>query len=239
MKNGMILALVASFLGSAAFLGGAAMAKKPPRPPCAPPAPALFLAPMGEPFRGLGGVADQAKRWFQAADRDADGRLNDAEWLGDADRFFNILDKDLDGQLLPDEVAAYEQDIAPEIATFRRAPAGAARVSTLSSPQRTAIGNIRQNGAGLVGAGRYSFLNIPNPVVSADSDFNRAIARSEFLNAAGERFRLLNPDRKVALALADLPVLPGVAAAAPCVPPLPMPEKQPPPATESAPKPKP
>ena len=61
---------------------------------------------------------------------------------------------------------------------------------------------------GIQGAGRYSFLNIPQPVIAADSEMNRGVSRAEFETAAAERFALLNSNRDGRLARAELPPLP-------------------------------
>jgi hypothetical protein len=45
---------------------------------------------------------------------------------------------------------------------------------------------------GLQGAARYGLLNIPQPVASADADFNRLITLTEFRQAASYRFNLLD-----------------------------------------------
>jgi Ca2+-binding EF-hand superfamily protein len=68
-----------------------------------------------------------------------------------------------------------------------------------------------QNGnfeEGLEGAGRYSFINIPEPVISADTDFNRGVSRAEFLAAAGKRFLILDTNHDGRLTREELPPLP-------------------------------
>jgi Ca2+-binding EF-hand superfamily protein len=41
-------------------------------------------------------------------------------------------------------------------------------------------------------SGRYGVLNIPEPVISADADFNRGVSAEEFRRAASKRFQLLD-----------------------------------------------
>ena len=62
---------------------------------------------------------------------------------------------------------------------------------------------------GPIGAGRYAFLNVPNPVAAADADMNRAIDRNEFRAMASDRFRELDPNQTKALTLAILPQTPA------------------------------
>ncbi|ATE67129.1 hypothetical protein COO09_08390 [Rhizorhabdus dicambivorans] len=186
----------------------------------APVKPALFLSPMGEPFRPQGDADDPVKRWFDQADRNGDGKLTVGELMLDADRFFVTLDKDRNGELLPDEVHAYEQDVAPEIRLYQRRPEPAADGAKKGDgrdrprPERRR-GNqpIGAYAEGVMGAGRYAFLNIPNPVAAADSDFNRAISQREFGAAAAARFADLDPRQTKALALAQLPRTPAQQAA--------------------------
>jgi Ca2+-binding EF-hand superfamily protein len=45
---------------------------------------------------------------------------------------------------------------------------------------------------------------MPEPVAAADADLDRAISRAEFDQAARERFKLLDRDRKGVLTLAGL-----------------------------------
>jgi hypothetical protein len=69
----------------------------------------------------------------------------------------------------------------------------------------------RPNGGfdpGLEGAGRYSFLNIPEPVISADADLNRGVSLKEFIAAAGQRFLLLDTNHDGRLTRDELPPLP-------------------------------
>ena len=59
------------------------------------------------------------------------------------------------------------------------------------------------------GAARFSFLDIPQPVIAADSDFNRGVSRQEFARAAGERFSMLDAGHHGRIAFAELPALPA------------------------------
>lgn len=178
----------------------AALAARPAPPP---PTTGPFLSPMGEPFRSARLAADNVAAWFAAADKDGDGALAPGELRDDAARFFALLDSDRDGELEMAEIARYENEIAPEV--------------QLGLQMRsTGVGDWRGSRArrvlvyekGLDGAGRFSFLNIPHPVMAADFDMNRGVSREEFAQAAGERFALLDTDRDGRLGRAELPSLP-------------------------------
>ncbi|WP_016746467.1 hypothetical protein [Rhizorhabdus wittichii] len=203
-----------------------------PPPVCPEPVrPVLFISPMGEPFRPKGanddpGADDPVRRWFDQADRNKDGVLTVGELMLDGDRFFATLDKDKSGELLPDEVSAYEQDVAPEIRLYQRRPerpadGGVKDDDRDRSRPAKRRGGRRGAGAGYdgaIGAGRYAFLNIPNPVAAADSDLNRAITAQEFRAAAADRFADLDPQQTKALSFAQLPKTPAqVAANAACL----------------------
>jgi hypothetical protein len=174
---------------------------------------------MGEPFRPKADNSDPEQAWFAAADTNHDGKLTLAEMGADAARFFARLDINHDGELLPEEVAAYEENIAPEVRLYQPRDDHDAKRDRPSEGKRKKggpAGVVNYNGA--IGAGRFAFFNIPNPVASADADINRAVDRAEFLAAAAERFRLLDPNQKKALTLADLPRTPAqIAANAACL----------------------
>jgi len=200
-------------------------------PYCARPgARALFLSPMGEPFRGAAGQAYPAAAWFAGADANHDGAVDRAEFVADARRFFQTLDHDHDGRLTPEEVIAYERDIAPEIALytapsdFGDIPGGRDRGRSRGGGIGDALGLTSSGGrssgyGGPMGAGRYAWLNIPEPVVSADSDIDRVITLDEFAATANRRFDTLDVAHKGALRLADLPRTPAqIAIEGPCRP---------------------
>ena len=161
---------------------------------------APFISPMGEPFRSRAANDDPLARWFGGADRDADGTLTLAEMESDAARFFATLDLDGDRQILPPEFVSYEWETAPEIQVNSRwrDPRG----------EGPSIRKGRRSGGydpyGLQGAARYALLNIPQPVVSADADVNRAVTPEEFRQAAALRFGLLDRNSSRGLDLAEL-----------------------------------
>lgn len=182
----------------------AAAAPAQPPPPL-PGAGGLFLSPMGEPFRGQGTAVDNVGAWFTAADRDRDDGLTVAELRQDAARFFALLDSDGNGELGPSEIARYENEIAPEVQVgLQMRGSGFGDWRGRGSRRR----RVATYDEGIQGAGRYAFLNIPQPVIAADSDMNRGVSIAEFAEAAGERFALLDSNRDGRLARAELPPLP-------------------------------
>src|SRR5688500_18276256 len=76
---------------------------------------APFISPMGEPFRSRAAGDNTLGRWFAQADANADAGLTQGEMESDALRFFKTLDTDSNRQILPEELIAYESQIAPEI----------------------------------------------------------------------------------------------------------------------------
>ena len=187
-------------------------------PYCAGPAvKPLFFSPMGEPFHAERGEPYPSRAWFTGADADHDGRVDRAEMVRDADRFFRKLDLDHDGRLTPDEVIAYERDVAPEIALYTR---GGSRLRPPgdggNQSQRPRAGESGYSGP--MGAGRYSWLNVPQPVASADFDVDRIVTAKEFAVAAGRRFDILRGTND-ALTLAAMVATPQQAAIeGPCRP---------------------
>jgi len=63
-------------------------------------------------------------------------------------------------------------------------------------------------------SGRYSLLNIQQPVMSADTNFNRGVSLEEFRSAAAKRFRTLDVTGTGRLTLASLDGIREAAAAA-------------------------
>ena len=157
---------------------------------------------MGEPFRE-GSTAAGLNRWFAAADRDGDQGLTLGEVGADSARFFAFLDVDGNGEIGPVEINRYEREIAPEIQIGgwagrrglgkrggdwrRRDPDRYEQGGRGPSGRRMSGGSFSEYGdtTGLQGAGRYSLINIPEPVIDADSDLNRGVSRDEFASFGG------------------------------------------------------
>ena len=194
------------------LLMSAAMAEEPPiivkGYPWAP-----FISPMGEPFRPRPTGEAPIARWFGQADRNRDSMIALDEMLADADRFFARLDSNGDAQIDPQEVKAYEWEIASEIqvnSEWKR-PRGMDADERQRDGDRDGDGERRKEDRhdgyrldGLQGAARYGLLNIPQPVAGADADFNRLITLDEFRRAASYRFQLLDGDHLGRLTLQKL-----------------------------------
>ena len=159
---------------------------------------APFISPMGEPFRPPSSGEAPIARWFVQADRNRDGALTPDEMQADAERFFARLDDNGDGQIDPDERRAYEQEVAPEI----QVNSDWRRQRGEDKQKQDAHDGYHKNG--LQGAARYGILNLPQPVASADADFNRAVSLDEFRQAAAYRFKLLDGTNQGRLMLPEL-----------------------------------
>ena len=160
----------------------------------------IFISPMGEPFHGAEGLSG-AELWFRKADANRDNKITPKEFEADALRFFAILDTDKDGEIGPDEVDHYESDIAPEIRVMSTygdpSLAKSDEDGTVTDPPYPAR----------LGAGRYGFLDSPEPVVTADVNFDRAITRQEFAITAMKRFKQLDTNGDGVITRDELPKL--------------------------------
>ena len=185
-----------------------------------------FLSPMGEPFFGSPG-RDGLDTWFAETDRNHDGVITVDEMTVDAQRFFETLDTNHDGEIDPDEIAHYENVVAPEVR--RGPPIGLEASAAGAGPQGHGGGGGgagagghggwhgggrggHRGGGGFGGmggddeasAGRFGLLQIPEPVASADADFNRGVSADEFRRAAIQRFQLLDANNNGRLTLSEL-----------------------------------
>ncbi len=202
-----------------------------PAPAVGVPAPVthhwgqLFMSPMGEPFRAERG-GDALALWFAQADHNHDGYLTLDEMLADAERFFAVLDTNHDGEIDPDEITHYEDVIAPEIRSSPRIDfASAGDDGQQHQGGRGRHGHGKSNassewrepreGETHEGAARFGLLDLPEPVASADADFNRGVSLQEFRQAATQRFAALDIDHHGRLSLAELEMIRPPPAASP------------------------
>ena len=174
-----------------------------------------FMSPMGEPFFGRTAAEDGLTAWFEQADRNHDATITADEMSSDADRFFATLDTNHDGEIGPDEIAHYEYAIAPQVRNpgFHGAqPAEGSGAIGKHDRRRASYGGA--GGDDESRAGRYGLLQIPEPVMSADTDFNRGVSAAEFRGAAVKRFQLLDAQHSGRLTLSALEQIRGAAASA-------------------------
>jgi Ca2+-binding EF-hand superfamily protein len=171
---------------------------------------------MGEPFRARSAGDDPFLRWFQEADLNRDGRLTADEMRADATRFFQTLDGDHDGEIGPEEITIYESQVAPEVQINTRWKRTQEQFAQDKADKNRWREDREIDGYqlhGLQGAARYGLLNLPEPVVAADADFNRGTTLAEFQAAALQRFQLLDSKRLGYLTSPDLesilPTRPG------------------------------
>ena len=200
----------------------------PPPPPVTHHWGTMFVSPMGEPFRAPRG-GDALEMWFVQADKNHDGYLSVDEMQADADRFFATLDTNHDGEIDPDEIDHYENVIAPEISSTPHFDVG-----DLDSGQRGGGHEGRGGGHGghrggaassswtqpregdtRQGATRFGLLDLPEPVSSADTNFNRGVSRDEFRQAAIQRFGALDLDHNGRVSLAEFERMRPPASAQP------------------------
>ena len=185
----------------------------------------MFISPMGEPFRPTGREDDSLADWFNRADRNHDAQLTLDEMQQDAERFFGLLDENHDGEIDPDEISHYENVVAPEVISGSSFGMMDAADSGEGNGRRE--GRRRHGGSAGVfrnsddqhqGAGRFGLLDLPEPVVSADANFNRGVSLAEFRSAAGQRFMALDLDHHGYLTLASLENIRPAPPAAPKAP---------------------
>jgi hypothetical protein len=173
---------------------------------------------MGEPFRASGRDDDTLADWFRQADRDHDERLTLEEMQQDAERFFAGLYLNHDGEIDPDEITHYENAVAPEISggphlelagTEGGGPLeGGGRRGGRGGRHHGGRSGSRSNGGESDrGAARFGLLDLPEPVASADADFNRGVSLKEFRDAAGQRFLALDVDHRGYLTLGGLEMI--------------------------------
>lgn len=172
----------------------------------------MFISPMGEPFRPKSRDDDSLADWFAQADKNHDGRLTLDEMQQDAERFFATLDVGHDGEIDPDDITRYEQVVAPEVIS------GSSYGMMEDGGRGHRAGFIRGGDDQHQGAGRFGLLDLPEPVVSADSNFNRGVSVSEFRQAAAQRFLALDLDHHGYLTLDGLEVIRPAPPSAPKAP---------------------
>jgi hypothetical protein len=165
-----------------------------------------FISPMGQPFHGDDAAPDPERAWFDSADGNHDGTVTRAEFQADASRFFTTLDRKHDGEIDPDDIDYYESTVAPEV---RSGSGGPGIVASSSDPDG---GKAPSYDAGKLGAARFSYFQLPEPVTAADRNFNRGVDAHEFAEAADKRFTSLDKNHDGTLGWDEVPHVSGRAA---------------------------
>jgi hypothetical protein len=194
----------------------------------------IFISPCGQPFRAAVGAPYPVVEWFKKTDTNGDGKIDHGEFLADAAAFFKVLDLDGDGELSSYEVAYYEHRVAPEILgmTFRTAmggrkiPGHPGALLWQAQFGGSGMGNLPTYGGSgppqdvpapdtptkplhldesKQGASPFSFFDEPEPVATADFDFNGKITKANFLRLADMHFTTLDRNSDGYLTLAKLP----------------------------------
>ncbi len=159
-----------------------------------------FISPMGEPFHSPDKLSG-AEHWFEQADLDRSGGITLEEFQQEAARFFKTLDTDHDGVIGPTEIERYERDIVPEIHV----------ISTYGDPSKVKVdsdGKVTDAPyPDRLGAGRYGYLAIPEPITYADTNLDRGVTTQEFAIAGEKRFKLLDRNGDGAIVRDELPRL--------------------------------
>ncbi len=202
------------------------------------PRPTIFISPAGQPFHAAAGQPYPVAQWFAQADANHDGRITREEFRADFEAFFKTLDVNHDGVIDSFELDDYEQKVAPEILSVLERPV-VEPPSSSAAPQ-TGDGPIELPGSGrrrrggaeggvggqgaqgragnsttrlsILGAAAYSLFPEPEPVASADADFDGKITLAEFLAAADRRFDMLDTKKLGYLTLDGLPRTPDQIA---------------------------
>jgi hypothetical protein len=160
-----------------------------------PEATNMFVSPAGEPFFAPKADPYPIVKWFKQADANGDGKLDADEMRADAVRFFKTLDRNGDGYIDGQEISYYENRVAPEIL----APSPVMSVQELPNPDGP------QKLDGEQGAVFYSLFREPEPVRSADRNFDYRVSVPEFQALSDRHFKALDKTNKGYLTLDDLP----------------------------------
>ncbi|MXO60054.1 hypothetical protein GRI89_10940 [Altererythrobacter salegens] len=206
--------MILPFLSIIAVAQAAAASAPPPPPEPVRFTQRTFISPAGEPFRDYDREVNPIVTWFTAADINSDGKLDLGEFTADFMRYFKVLDRNRDGAIDGIERTYYEENIAPEVASFGWAGGGTLTVDDQSD---AALPNADGSyGTGLrrskdyddeppQGAAQFDLLGLPEPVAAMDVEIRGRVTRSTAQYVAGLRFQQLDKDSRGYLTLEGLP----------------------------------
>jgi hypothetical protein len=191
----------------------------------------VFISPCGQPFRAKMDAPYPVIDWFKQVDKNADGKIDHAEFTADSEAFFHVLDVNHDGFLSPYEVNNYETKICPEVL------GGRVDVSHPDLSDRPRLWLAQYGGQGGPGGGHgggappmqappsqsprtpagvestqgaspFSFFDEPEPVAAADVRFRGIISKADFLHLSDTHFDALDVGSRGFLTFDRLPRTP-------------------------------
>jgi len=173
----------------------------------------LFITPMGEPFRSTDPAVPPIQVWLNEKDTDHDGKLSQAEYLADATAFFARIDANHDGVLTSLESNYFWETYEPEILTewsnnsgfegVRRSNDGDNQDQTDAS--RDQARHQREMDQRLRGAALYGLINVLEPIMSCDVNFDRRVTQDEYMACATQRFAQIDTNHDGFFALSEAP----------------------------------
>jgi hypothetical protein len=211
-----ITLLAAVVLGAACLATGSAVAQATGSPAALDDdlgSMNLFISPCGEPFTAPKTEAYPIVKWFKKADANSDGKLDIDEFRADATAFFAVLDQNHDGVISSQEINYYEQTMVPVILHSASRETGIVRVMLQRGVDPIVPGGAQpgednvytQKLNGNQGAVPFSLLREPEPVRSADRNFDYHVTLAEFQAHSDRHFNTLDVNHQGYLTLAELP----------------------------------
>jgi len=180
----------------------------------------LFISPCGQPFLGLGSEPYPIVAWFKQVDANGDGKIDRDEFRADAEQFFKTLDRNGDGVISSEEVYIYENLMVPEILNRDHAAIGSGIIrASLQGESGAKLQKVQDSGDGSdtppkpmltnQGAAFFGLFNDPEPVMSADRNFDFNITHKEFMDQSDRHFVRLDTKGRGYFTLDDLPKTPA------------------------------